>query len=292
MPNYKISFEQIRQQPGLSNMLYALERGLNHFNIDYYLIGAVSRDVWMRGLNNISPRRTTGDIDFAVLINDKGLYELLKEYLINKEGFNPYKENGFVLIWKDGTQVDLLPFGAVEDEARMVTIRGTGYTSMHVDGIQEVYDQHLPELELEGSLRFKFCTLPGLVLLKLIAWDDRPEARRDDIKDISDILNHFFTMYSETILNEHYDLFGDDENPGQDARTSLLLVAAQVLGRELKKITQGNIPLWERIERILRDNTESTSTSRMAPIMVEYFNNTVEDNVLVLLAVQAGFKEK
>ena len=29
--------------------------------------------------------------------------------------------------------------------------------------------------------KFKFYTLPGIVILKLLAWDDRPEKRRDDI---------------------------------------------------------------------------------------------------------------
>jgi len=35
----------------------------------------------------------------------------VKKYLIEVEGFVPYKENAFVLIWKDKTQVDLIPFG-------------------------------------------------------------------------------------------------------------------------------------------------------------------------------------
>ena len=118
MSSYKISFDQIRQDHALSDMLKALERGLEKFNIDYYLVGAVSRDVWMSGINSIPPKRTTGDIDFAVFINDKGIYEQLKEYLIKNENFSPFKENAFVLIWKDGTEVDLLPFGAVEDEDR------------------------------------------------------------------------------------------------------------------------------------------------------------------------------
>ena len=49
---------------------------------NFYLVGAVARDVWMSGIHKIAPRRTTTDIDFAVLINDKGTYEALKEYLI------------------------------------------------------------------------------------------------------------------------------------------------------------------------------------------------------------------
>jgi predicted nucleotidyltransferase len=284
MSVYKINYEQLRQQPEITEMLSALERGFNKFGIDFYLVGAAARDVWMSGINKIAPRRTTGDIDFAVLINDKGTYEALKAYLIKTEGFHPTKENSFVLLWKDKTEVDLLPFGAIEDEEGKVTIEGTGYTTVHVPGFTEVYEEGLPQLELEGEHRFKFCTLPGIVVLKLIAWDDRPEARRDDIKDISDILNHFFKMYDNEIWNSHSDLFGEDN-------TDLKHIAARVMGREMNKIARRNGKLFKRIEGILKDNTDDMPNSKMGAIMIEYFDNTVEDNVLLLQQLIKGFKE-
>lgn len=283
MRSYKINYDQLRQQPGLSEMLSALERGLEKFGIDFYLVGAVARNVWMSGINGIAPRRTTADIDFAVLINDKGVYEELKRHLINEEGFVASKENAFVLI-KDGIEVDLLPFGAIEDEDARVTIEGTGYTSVHVPGFKEVYDIGLPELELEDGHIFKFSTLPGIVLLKLLAWDDRPESRRDDIKDISDILNHFFGMHDEEIWNNHHDLFGD-------AAADLKHIAARVMGREMKTISRGNEKLFNRVEGILKVNTDDVANSSMAVIMREYFDNTLADNVELLIQLKQGFTE-
>ena len=64
MNTYEIKYNQLRQQPEISDMLTALERGLAKFNVDFYLVGAVARDVWMNGINKIEPRRTTKDIDF------------------------------------------------------------------------------------------------------------------------------------------------------------------------------------------------------------------------------------
>ena len=52
-------------------MLEALERGLGKFGID-----------------------------FAVYINDKRVYEALKEYLITQEGFSSYQQNAFVREYK------------------------------------------------------------------------------------------------------------------------------------------------------------------------------------------------
>lgn len=266
-------------------MLSALERGFEKFGIDFYLVGAVARDVWMSGINKIAPRRTTGDIDFAVLINDKGIYEALKDYLIKTEGFQPTKENAFVLLWKDKTEVDLLPFGAIEDEEGKVTVQGTGYTTVHVPGFTEVYEEGLPELELAGDHQFKFCTLPGIVILKLIAWDDRPEARRDDINDISDILNHFFNMYDNEIWDNHSDLFADEN-------AELKHIAARVMGREMAKIAKRNEKLYNRIDGILKINTGDLANSQMAAIMVEFYQNTVEDNVLLLQKLMQGFNEE
>ncbi len=283
MNYYKVSFEQLRQQPGLLNMLSALERGFEKFDVDFYLVGAVARDVWMQGIHKKAPNRTTKDIDFAVLINDRGVYKALIEYLI-KEGFRPYSGNAFVLLWKDAMQVDLIPFGEVEDEDGKVTVEGTGFTSVHVPGFSEVYEEGLPEVELNEVHRFKFCTLPGIVVLKLIAWDDRPDVRRSDIKEISNILEHFFSMYDTEIWDSHYELFEGEE-------TKLEHVAARVMGREMKKIAQRNEKLYTRIEGILNANTMDATSSHMGAIMTEYFENTVEDNITLLNLLKQGFTE-
>lgn len=285
MSSYKINYKQFRQSPDIKELLRALERGFDKFGIDYYLVGAVARDVWMSGIHKLEPRRTTADIDFAVLINEKGGYEALKEFLIHSEGFQPSRENAFVLIWKDRTQVDLLPFGAIEDEEATVTIQGTGYTTIHVPGFSEIYEASLPEVEVGAELRFKLCTLPGIVVLKLLAWDDRPEVRRDDIKDISDILNHFFTMHDEEIWANHMDLFDGEEF------TDLLHTAARVMGREIKKIVLRNEKLFARISGIINAHAATAESSKMAVIMSEYFRNTVADNVRLLQEVQKGLNE-
>ena len=284
MPTYKINYNQLSQQPEITEMLYALERGLDKFGIDFYLVGAVARNVWMTGINNIAPRRTTGDIDFAVLINDKGVYEALKTYLIITEGFQPYKGNEYVLIWKENLEVDLLPFGAIDDEDAKFNSNGLGSTSISLQGFSEIYNDGLPTLDLEGKHQFKFCTLPGIVLLKLIAWDDRPESRRDDIKDISDILNHFFDMNDNEIFENHHDLFEKEE-------ASLKYIAARVMGREMSKIAKKNELLFSRIVGILDSNTLVSQNSDMAKIMVEYYDNTIDDNVQLLKHLRQGFTE-
>lgn len=278
MSTYKINFKQLRQDPQLSEMLIALERGLKKFDIDYYLVGAVAKDLWMSAIHDIPPRRITRDIDFAVFINDKGTYENLQKYLIDKEHFSPYKGNAFVLVWKKFMQVDLLPFGEIENN-NSVKVEGRGLTSINMPGFQEVYDDGLPEVELEEIHKFKFCTLPGIVILKLLAWQDRPEIRRDDIKDVSNVLKHFFNMYDEEIYKNHNDLFGNEN-------LDLHLIAAVVMGREMCKICKRSDVLYNRIKDLLKFNVENIE---MAKIMVEFYENTIEDNLEILKHINIGY---
>lgn len=178
--------------------------------------------------------------------------------------------------------MDLLPFGRIEDEQRRVTISGTGFTSVHVDGFREPYQERLPEIELETH-RFKIATLPGIVLLKLIAWQDRPEVRKDNIKDIADILNHFFDMYQKTIWDVHHDLF-EDEN------RNLLDTAAQVMGQVIKGIANRDGKRMKRISALLADS--DGHLDKMATIMTEYFGNTVEASLSLLHYPRKGYEEK
>lgn len=253
-------------------MLAALERGFAAFRVDFYLVGAVARDVWMTAINEIPPGRITRDIDFAVFIEDKGTYEKLKRYLVEIEHFQPFQENNFVLLWRGGMQVDLLPFGKIEDENAKVSFEGTGLTSLNMPGFMEIYESGQPELELEGEHLFKFCTLPGIVILKLIAWEDRPEIRRDDLRDILTILTHFFEMYTDQIYEHHSDLFDNDE-------FELNLIAARVMGREMKKIVIRNEKLYERLTNLLEKNTRDVNTSEIGKIIANWGNTTVAESL-------------
>ena len=283
MSTYKINFKQLRQRPDFLEMLAALERGFAAFQLDFYLVGAVARDLWMTAIHEIPPSRITRDIDFAVFIEDKGIYEKLKRHLIKIEHFQPSKENNFVLFWQERMQVDLLPFGNIEDENAKVSLEGTGLTSLNMPGFKEIYESGLPEVELNGEHRFKFCTLPGIVILKLIAWEDRPEIRRDDLKDILTILTHFFEMYTDQIYEHHSDLFGDDD-------FGLDLIAARVMGREMKKIAIRNEKLYERLTNLLEKNTMGVNTSEIGKIMAIWANTTVAESLKPLVEIQLGFR--
>lgn len=284
MPTYKIAFDEVARHPEMRSMLTALEEGFQAFGLDYYLVGAVARDVWLRGIHNKVPMGSTADIDFAVFVNEQGIYEQLKEYLLRNGDFYPSRQNAFALVWKGKVNVDLMPFGAIQDADGNVTVQGTGFISLHVPGFTEVYEAGLPEVELEDSRRFKLCTLPGIVLLKFIAWNDRPEKRTKDLRDIAEILHYFFDMYSNEIYDHHSDLFAGKE-------LELSEIAARVMGREMRKIAARNERLMEQITSILEAATADGTGSALARNLAALLKNDAEENLTVLQQLKQGLND-
>ena len=275
----KIPFSKIREEGQFKEIFLALERGFIKFGIDFYLVGATARDVWMKGIHDLPPKRATSDIDFGIMIKDSFVFDDLKSYLIEEEGFIPSKGNEFVLIWKDKSQVDLIPFGDLESEG-IVTVKGTGFTSMNVEGFKEVYEQASEEIITEDQ-RFKVSTLPGLMILKLIAWDDRPEVRRDDIDDIAEIIKNYFHLNDEVIFKQHSDLFTDD--------IELDEVASQFLGREIGKIVSGNPKLVERIKGILVNGLNDSNN--LAELFASESDETIEYSKSLISHIKKGIEE-
>ncbi len=275
----KIPFSKIREEGQFKEIFLALERGFIKFGIDFYLVGATARDLWMKGIHDLPPKRATSDIDFGIMIKDSFVFDDLKSYLIEEEGFIPSKGNEFVLIWKDKSQVDLIPFGDLESEG-IVTVKGTGFTSMNVEGFKEVYEQASEEIITEDQ-RFKVCTLPGIVILKLIAWDDRPEVRRDDIDDIAEIIKNYFHLNDEVIFEQHSDLFTDD--------IELAEIASQFLGREIGKIVSGNPKLVERIKGILENGLNDDNN--LAELFASESDETIEYSKSLISHIKKGIEE-
>ena len=130
---------------------------------------------------------------------------------------------------------------------------------MFVSGFEDIFRNATVPVKVEGEhLEYKVATLAAIVLLKLIAYDDRPERRTQDPQDIADIIEAFFDIESEVIYEDHKDLFDRD--------LELHEYAAIVIGREIKEILTENEGLKERIHHIL--SLSETTQQRMAEAMV------------------------
>ena len=245
-----MSLNKIRQVE-LKPVFDALEEAFNKLSIDFYLIGAIARDIWYAKGNAVSTG--TRDVDFAVFIANQEDYNLLKAYLVKQKDFVVSKTNAFVFISLEGLVVDILPFGEIEiDDSVHITVEGV--TSIRVNGFKEVFESGTERLELETGHSFEVATLPSIVLLKLISYDDRPEQRLKDPGDIASIIQNYFDLQSDNIYENHTDLF-------DNADFTLQKAGARIIGREINTIIESNAVLKRRITDILKSHINQADES-------------------------------
>jgi len=270
----------------LKDVFDALEEAFRNLDIDYYLIGAIARDVWYaRGKKDF---RKTKDVDFAVLVGNKTAYEEVRQFLKDHKNFRDTKENSFVLLTPTGVQVDILPFGEIEIDDG-VNLDGAGLTNIKVNGFMEVYKAGTEEVSMLTGHVFKVATLPSIVLLKLIAFDDRPEKRLKDARDIANIINLYFDLQTDLIYGEHSDIFLASEE--QLNKVSLQEIAAMVIGREIKKVIDKNDTLLGRIKKILDDNITQSEKSPFNRNMVEETGSSLATVVSWLKSMLIGVSD-
>jgi predicted nucleotidyltransferase len=173
-----------------------------------------------------------------------------------------------------GIQVDILPFGAVEIDDG-ITFASQGLVNIHVNGFMEVYQSGTKEIRVETGHNFKVATLPSIVLLKFIAFDDRPEHRTKDAIDVANIISHFFDLQAELIYREHADLFEKEERTLEE-------ISAIVIGREIKKICASNEHLLSRLSNILKAHIKQKEKSAFVRNMLASSEDTIETKVRLL----------
>ena len=154
----------------------------------------------------------------------------------------------------------------------------------NISGFQEVYDEATELVEFDGTFHFKVSSLAGIVILKLTAWDDRPEIRSQDIRDISLIIKYYFKLEEELIYNHHNDLF-EIEN------YNLTTLAARVLGREMAAVLKRDTLLKQRILNILELNSASIDQSIVAVLFENESGGTVEQQYQILQELRKGIEE-
>jgi predicted nucleotidyltransferase len=230
----KKNFERLKSE-GLKETFEALELAFKKYGIDYYLIGARARDLWTDHIA-LGEKRTTEDVDFCIYINEYEQYkvlvkDLVETYRFTKDDNEPYR------FYFNGT-IDLIPFGGIEKDGE-VSLENPA-TELSVYGTKEVVAY--AEI-VEGT--FKVITLPGLCVLKLIAFYEKPDIRAKDLEDFYFLLENYGEISGDQLFEgvEHEDLIKDD--------FELSLASAQLLGRQIKNIALGNKELSSKLNQIL-----------------------------------------
>ena len=234
----KISYDALAIE-GLKEVFIQISETCKELEIEFFIVGAIARNIWYVSKDENS--RGTKDIDFGVYISDVKKYNELRSTLKQKYNYIESTENAFSLITQDNKQIDLLPFGEIEKDGQVI-IEGKGLTTINLDGFKEVFEFGAQEIKI-GEEAYKSCSIPGMMILKLIAYDDRPNNRLKDIVDVNSICQYYPSLESDFIWANHFDLYGGNLEHEE--------VGVIVLGREMKKLVSDNKALENRLVHIM-----------------------------------------
>ena len=88
----KIDLIKIRQEP-MKPVFDLVEKVFREEGIDFYLIGAIARDVWMTGMHGIPIQRVTRDLDIAVLMPGNEAFTKLVDAFVQTDHFSTIRDN-------------------------------------------------------------------------------------------------------------------------------------------------------------------------------------------------------
>lgn len=241
-------FESTEQllTPNVLQMLRQLVKVFSKFGIDYFIVGAFARDLHFEKYDDNTILRKTSDIDIAICLNDESQFQSIVEALITTGDFKQNEKEPIKIEYKHGIEIDLIPFGEIENDHREIKLSNPKVFVINVPGFMEAA-AFTVEIK-SAEIILNICSIEGLILLKLISWDDRKQ-RTQDLTDIDNIIDACENWLIDEIFDTHYDLF--DKYDEEDVKFYMKMITAHIVGRKMKLVLANSPELFERVINIL-----------------------------------------
>jgi len=240
-------------------MFKDLEEVFLKFGIDFFIVGAVARDYFLSVDAEAVSKRKTDDVDIAIMLSNPKQFNELKEALLETGKFAANETEHIKLYYKNAIELDLLPFGQIENAESKVFLETPNAFRLNMPGFKEIYP-FIQDVKLPDDLNLKICPIEGIIILKLLAYNDRPE-RTKDIDDIEHLIDSYFELCSADVYDEYFDIM---ELYDTKERRYLSLVSARVVGRKMKKILETSDKLTGTIKAILNKRNEDWTEAILA----------------------------
>lgn len=201
--------------------------------IGHMLVGATARDILLTHVFGLTPRRATYDVDFAIAAKDWDQFNALKSSLVHRGTFTDNGDAQQRLYYRGRANnlhypVDLLPFGEISRGKNEVRWPPDMKTIMNVAG----YDDVLASAELvqfAPDFEANVVSLPGLAILKLVAWSDRGRASSKDARDLIHLVENYTAAGNFDRVYEEEDVIKAGEDDPD-------LAGAYLLGKDIQRV--------------------------------------------------------
>ena len=214
--------------PEFEKALVKVTNAVTPLDVPYFIAGATARDIVLHGVFGHPPIRATRDIDTALLVSSWSEFEAIKKNLL-ESGLQETRQAHRLKEPDSGLPIDIIPFGELADKDGQIQWPPSHDITMSVVGYKEAYDNSLT-VSVKG-IGVKVASLPGIVMLKLIAWDERGGESSKDATD-------FYTVLSKYELI-HDGRLWEDYVPSEALEYDLTKQGAFLLGFDLKDFLSG-----------------------------------------------------
>ncbi len=198
--------------------------------IPFFVVGATARDLILELGHGLPSKRATLDKDFGLRVASWGEFEKLKELLLTSGQFKQTREVQR-LRYRGELLIDILPFGGIADAKGEIRWPPDEDVVMNMVGFEDAF-RAAPKVRMRASppLDILVASTPGLTIMKLVSWADRPQERVRDAVDMAYILENYLDAGNrDRLFEEHMDLV---EIEG----FNYVRAGARLLGRDLARI--------------------------------------------------------
>lgn len=231
-------------------------------HIRYFVVGATARDMILSYGHGIKSRRATVDIDLGVGVADWAEFHALKNGLMATGQFTP-TPSAYRLIYKN-LPIDIIPFGPLEHPDKEISWPPDHNIKMNVMGCEDACRSvQMVRLRSDPALDIPFATPAGLVIMKVIAWNDRSLHSNKDAGDLAFLMRNYLDAGNQNRLTtELPDLLAGDDFDYERA-------GARLLGRDMAKILSPDTQ--QVILEILDRETKEQGAYRLISDMMKWY---------------------
>ena len=161
----------------------------------YFVAGATARDLVSVHVHGLRPGRATRDVDFGVAVQNWEQFTTLKQRAEASGAFRAHPHAMQRLVFIDAETgaelpVDLIPFRGVTSSDYVIEWPPNRDVVMNVAGFEEALESSV-SLSVEDGLSVRVASIPGLAVLKLVAWMDRRNITNKDAADLYRLIAMF-----------------------------------------------------------------------------------------------------
>ncbi len=219
-------------------------------DIEALLVGAVARDLHFLHVHGIPTGRATVDVDFAILVHSWDAFNEVIRELTRDGTYTRDKKLGHRVHAPFFFFFDLLPFGEIEEPEGKISWPPDFDHVMSTTGFKDAFDSaQVCRLKADPPFEIRVVSIPGMAVLKLIAWADGYPERSKDAIDFRFILENYDAGQIDR-------LFSEEENLDKVVTSEYELAVAQLLGRDAGRMMTADTrrAVLDILEEELRDD--------------------------------------